>query len=141
MIIVSITLSWFTLGCESGKITQCEQIFQIARGVTKKNKNVSYVNDQQPVEMRSWLQAANKLDAAANKIKALKIDNSTLIQYQHQLASIYQIYAQATYDAVSAKENKSLDALESARTDATDAGKMQQNLIQEINAYCLEDIK
>ena len=137
LILLSILVGWIILGCEENKIAQCEQIFQIAHNLTQSNKNVSYLDAQQPVEMKSWLQAASKMEHAANNIKSLKINNSKLIQYQHQLATIYHIYSQATYDAVRARENKNLEALKSARNDATKAGELQQNLIQEINSYCL----
>ena len=137
LILLSIVAGLTILGCEENRIAQCEPIFQIARNVTESNKNISYLGAQQPVEMKSWLQAASKMEHAANNIKALKINNSKLIQYQHQLATIYRIYSQATYDAVRARENKNLEALKSARNDATKAGELQQNLIQEINAYCL----
>ena len=137
LILLSILVGWTILGCEENKIAQCEQIFQIAHNLTQSNKNVSYLDAQQPVEMKSWLQAATKMEHTANNIKALKINNSKLIQYQHQLATIYGIYSQATYDAVRARENKNLEALKSARNDATKAGELQQNLIQEINSYCL----
>ncbi len=137
LILLSIVAGLTILGCEENRIAQCEQIFQIARNITESNKNISYLDAQQPVELKSWLQAASKMEHAANNIKALKINNSKLIQYQHQLATIYRIYSQATYDAVKARENKNLEALKSARNDATKAGELQQYLIQEINAYCL----
>ncbi len=140
-ILMSILAGFAILGCEenrTNRTAQCEPIFQIAHSVTESHKNISYVDAQQPVEMKSWLQAASKMDSAANNIQALKINDSKLIQYQHQLTTIYRIYSQATYDAVRARENKNLEALKSARNDATKAGKMQQSLIQEINAYCLD---
>ena len=139
LILVSILGSLALFGCEENNQAQCEQIFQIAHNVTESNKNISYLDAQQPVEMKSWLQAASKMESAANNIKALKINNSQLIQYQHQLATIYRIYSQATYDAVTARENQNLEALKSARIDATKAGQLQQNLIQEINAYCVDN--
>ncbi len=139
LILVSILAGLALFGCEENSKAQCEQIFQIARNVTESNKNISYLDAQQPVEMKSWLQAASKMESAANNIKALKISNSQLIQYQDQLATIYRIYSQATYDAVIARENQNLESLKSARIDATKAGELQQNLIQEINAYCVEN--
>lgn len=139
LIAVSIVMGMTIFGCEENRIAQCEQIFQIAHNVTESNKNISYIDAEQPVEMKSWLQAANNMHSAADNIQALNINNSKLIQYQDQLATIYRIYSQATYDAVQARENQNLDALKSARSDATKAGELQQNLIREINAYCLND--
>lgn len=111
--------------------------FRIAEGVKKNSQNVSYTNQEQPTVMKSWLEAASMINQAADKIEALHINDSELIGYQNKLATVYRIYSQATFDAVQARENKNLEALKAARIDAQTAGEMQQGLIQEINAYCL----
>ncbi len=123
--------------CSESKLTQCEQIFRIAAEVNNTSKNVSYTNEEESDEMKSWLEAASTMNRAASNIEALHINDGELIKYQNQLATIYRIYSQATYDAVAARENKSLDALEFARVNAQEAGQMQQNLIKDINKYCL----
>ncbi|MEM7758259.1 MAG: hypothetical protein AAF298_09055 [Cyanobacteria bacterium P01_A01_bin.40] len=138
LLFTSMALGIIVMGCEENKTVQCEQIFQIARSVAESYQDISYAKGIESLEMKPWLQAASQLDSAAKSIKALNIDNSQLIQYQNQLATVYRIYSQATYDAVRARENKNLAALESARSDAYKAGKMQQSLIQEINAFCLD---
>ena len=137
LIFLGILLSLLVSSCGENKYTQCEQIFQIARSVTENSKNVSYTNDEQPTEMKSWLKAASVMNKAANNIKALHINDSELIGYQNRLVTIYRIYSQATYDAVNARESKNIEALEAARIDANQAGEIQQSLIKEINAYCL----
>lgn len=130
-------LSLFIFGCEENKLAQCGQIFQVARDVRTSNQNVSYINDQASFEMKSWLRAANKFNQAAEHLTALKINQRELINYQNQLATIYRIYSQATYDAVRARENQDFSALQLARSDAQKAGQLQEKLIQQINAYCL----
>ncbi|MGD1921760.1 MAG: hypothetical protein ACFCAD_24460 [Pleurocapsa sp.] len=77
------------------------------------------------------------MNKAASNIKALHINDSELIKYQNQLVTIYRIYSQATYDAVEARESKSLETLELARMDAQKASQMQQSLVKDINDYCL----
>ncbi len=137
-ILVSLFLSLFAIGCQEQKVVQCEQIFQIARSVTQSSQDISYANSKQPEENQGWLKAASKLTLAADAISALKINQSQLIHYQNQLATVYRIYSQATHDAVIARENKNLEALNHARKTAIKAGLIQQNLIQEINNYCLK---
>lgn len=134
---MGIMLSLSISSCGENRFTQCEQIFRIARGVKENSSNVSYTNQEQPSVMKSWLEAASMIDQAADKIEALHINDSELIGYQNQLVTVYRIYSQATYDAVQARENKNLEALKTARIDAQTAGEMQQSLIKEINAYCL----
>ena len=119
------------------KYIQCEQIFHIANGVVKDNKNVAYIKGEQPTELKSSLEVANRMNQAADNIQALGINDSKLIKYQNKLVTIYRIYSQATYDAAQARENKDIEALKSARIDAEKAGAMQNDLVREINAYCL----
>lgn len=135
-ILVIVILSLFAVGCEENKSSQCEQIFRVVQDVQQNNQNASDANEQSD-EKKSWLQAANRFNQAADHIAVLKINYSELMTYQQQLITIYRIYSQATYDAVTAKENKNLLALKSARQDAVKAGVIQQKLIQEINTYCL----
>ena len=134
----NIMLSLLIFGCESNKFAQCKQIFQIARDVTTDNRELTRRDREQLGELEGWLQAAGTMDRAADKLDALNIDNSQLIQYQSQLATIYRIYSQATYDALNARENQNLASLKSARSDAEKAGEMQRNLVREIDAFCVD---
>ena len=118
-LLLLVTMAIFlAIGCESNKTAQCQQIFQIARSVNKSYQDLGFGDEQQLIEVDSWLEVANKLNSAADNIQALQIDYSQLVEYQNQLATVYRIYSQATYDAVRARENKNLDALKSARNDA-----------------------
>ncbi len=132
-----LILSFLFYGCQETRVSQCKPIFQIARSVAENSQNISYINNEQSVEVTSWLEAASLMDRAAAQIQALQINDSKLIEYQNKFATVYRIYAQATYDAVQARENMDLDTLKSARSDAEQAGEIQQSLLQEINAYCL----
>lgn len=134
--IANMAIGLLIIGCEESRFSQCEPIFQIAHQVTTISKNLSYPGDRQLAETKSGLEIASIMNQAADKFEALRIDNSKLIQYRNKLATVYRIYSRATYDAVKARENKNLKALESAHNDAVKAGKIQRNLIRQINAYC-----
>lgn len=136
--ILVILLSLVTVGCEENKFVQCQEIFQVAQEVKDNNQDVSNVN-QQLGEMKSWLEAANEFNQAADRLALLEFNQSELIKYQNQLVTIYRIYSQATYDAVRARENKNLSALKFSRQNAIKAGVIQQKLIREINTYCLKN--
>ena len=130
-------LALLVSSCGENRLSQCEQIFRIAKGVNQRSKNVSYTSEDKLTTMKTWLETASIMERAADKIQALHVNNGDLIPYQNQLITVYRIYSQATYDAVQARENKNLSALESARLDAQKAGKMQQDVIKDLNAYCL----
>ena len=132
-----LVLSLLFSGCIDSRYTQCEQIFQIAQSISQTNSG-SYFDNKQPTEMKSWLEAAKMLEEAANRFAALHISDRKLIEYQNKFVTIYRIYSQATYDAVKARENKDFSALQSAKDKADRAGQMQQNLIEQIDAYCLD---
>ena len=132
-----LALSLLFSGCGNNRYTQCKQIFQIAQSISQSNSG-SYFNDRQPTEMKSWLEAARMMEETADRFAALHLNDSKSIEYQHKFVTIYRIYSQATYDAVQARENKNFSALQSAKEDAVRAGQMQQDLIEQINAYCLD---
>lgn len=134
---LGITVSLLMFGCGENKYTQCEQIFQIAHRVVETNNNAVYISNEQPSEMKSWLQAADIMAQAAQQIKALPLNDIKLIEYQTGLVNIYRIYSQATYDAVKARESKNIEALQTAHSHAAKAGEIQKKLIKEINAYCV----
>lgn len=134
----SILLSLILSSCGQNQLSQCEQIFKIAQGVNQNSQNVSYTQDEELSEMKIWLEAANMMNTAASKIEALHINDGNLIPYQNKLVTIYRIYAQATYDAVQARENQNLPALQTARIEAKKAGEMQQDVVQYLNTYCLK---
>jgi Skp family chaperone for outer membrane proteins len=137
--LVSLAVS----GCSdaNAKYIQCEQIFKIAHQVDREAKNIESMNayvKELPQDMKDWLKAADLMEQAAGQIQALDFNTAELIQYQMGLANIYQIYSQATYDAVQARESKNINALISARDRANTAGEIQQKLVQNINSYCLK---
>lgn len=139
LVLLSIIISLWIFGCNENRYTQCEQIFQIAHNVTNNTQKINSTSSQKPQEIKSWLKAAALMTSAAQQIRSLPIYDTELIRYQTGLANIYQIYSQATYDAVKARESKNLEALIAARSHAATANQQQQLLVDEINAYCLND--
>ena len=135
--LIAILFSIFMSGCSKSKLTQCEQIFKIAARVNESISQVNYVNSGDSGQIKTWLEAAEIMNQAANNIEALHINDGRAIAYQTQLATVYRIYSQATYNAVRARENKSLEALKLARLETQKADIMQQEAIANINAYCL----
>lgn len=131
-----VSLTWFLIGCENQRATQCQDLIEIANGVTSQAKKVAASSQETTVEMKTWLQAADIMTLAANEIEALPLKDPQLIAYQGNLAGVFRIYSQATYDAIKARENKNLSALEIARDNAKKAGQLNQALVTKINSYC-----
>ena len=130
-------LAWFVVGCDNRqKYTRCQEIIAIANGVANQAQEVAESSQETTVEMKTWLQTADIMTVAANQIEAVPVRDPQLIGYQGNLASVFRIYSQATYDAVKARENKNLSALKIARDNAQKAGQLNQALVTKINNYC-----
>lgn len=128
----SLALATILSSCGQTQGTQCEQIFNIARQV---NGFAEEIADNSNKE--TWLEIANLMDTSARQLKTLSIEDIELIKYKNNLAEVYQIYGGAILDAVQARENKNLAALKNARDRARSAGKLQQETVARINAYCI----
>ncbi len=133
---LSVLIGLLTVSCSDTKYAQCKQIIQIANGVVKeKNKSID-IDNSTDIESKTWLQAANTIAQAAQKLENIELQDPNLIKYQTDLVQIYRIYSQATYDAVRAWEHKNIKALQIAHTDAEKAGQLEEKLGGMINNYC-----
>lgn len=137
LVLLSILISLWISGCNENRYNQCQQIFQIAHSVTNNTQKINSTASQKLQETKIWLQAAALMRRAAEQMRALPINDTDLIKYQVDLADIYQIYSQATVDAVKARESQNLEALLVARSHVATASQRQQVLVDQINTYCL----
>ena len=136
LILISV-LSGLAMGCDSQKYAQCQDLIAIANGVTERAKKVTESSQEKAVEMKTWLQTADIMNVAAQEIESLPIKDPTLIDYQGNLAYIFRVYSQATYDAVEAREIKNPSALKNARDNAQKAAKLNKTLVNKVNSYCV----
>ena len=126
----------FVVACESRKYTECQQIITLANKVTKQTQAIAKKSSDQ--DLANWLEASEIMGQAAENIAALELKDSQLIEYQGSLTDIYKVYSQATYEAVRARENRNLSALQSAREEANNIAEVNYNLVKNINNYCLK---
>ena len=133
---LSMLVSLLANGCSDTKYIQCEQIIQIANNVVREKHKLIDNHSSVYIESKTWLQAANMINHAALRIEAINLQDPQLIKYQTDLAQVYRIYSQATYDAVRAWEHKNIKALQVAHTDAEKAGQLEAKLGRVINTYC-----
>ena len=129
-------ISIFVVACESRKYTECQQMITLANKVTKQTQAIAEKSSDR--DLANWLEASEIMKQAAENIAALEIEDSQLIEYQGSLTNIYRVYAQATYDAVNARENRNLSALQTAREEAKNISEVNYSLVKNINKYCLE---
>ena len=128
----------FVVACESRKYDECKQIITLANKVTKETQAIAEKSSDRDQDLANWLEASEIMGQAAENIAALELKDSQLIEYQGSLADIYKVYSQTTYEAVRARENRNLSALQSARQEANNISEVNNNLVKNINNYCLE---
>lgn len=133
---LSMLVSLLANSCSDTKYIQCEQIIQIANSVVREKNKLIDNNSSVDIENKTWLQAARMINQAALRVEAINLQDPQLIKYQTDLAQVYRIYSQATYDAVRAKESQNRKALQVAHTDAEKAGRLEAKLGSVINNYC-----
>ena len=124
------------VGCNNAKHLQCQQIIEIANQANHQTQEIINQSSQ-PIEPKTWLEAANIMNQAAGKINALSLDDAQLVNYQNNLVKIFRIYSQTTEDAIEARDNKNLKGLKSAVEEAKKAGLLREELVTGINSYCL----
>ena len=131
-------LSFLLVGCEKQQYSGCRELIVIANQVSQKARNFSSLAMDSEVETETWLQIADGMSLAAREIGALAISNSQLVNYQTNLANLFQSYSESTYDAIEARKLKDKSALMLAREKAQKAGEHNQDLAGQINRYCGE---
>lgn len=136
IVCLSILVGSLAVSCGETKYVQCEQIIQIANNVVNEKTKLIDSSDLDTIESKTWLKEARSIAQAAKKLEQIKLKDPKLIEYQSDLAQVYRIYSQATYDAVKAWENKNIQALQLAHTHAQKAGQLEAKLGQVINNYC-----
>ncbi len=131
-------ISFALVGCNNAKYTQCQQIIELANQANSQTQEVINQSSK-PIESQVWLQAATMMEQAAEQIKGLSLDDAQLVNYQEKLVEVFRTYSQATNDAVEARKTKNLQALESAVEEAKKAGLLKDQLVTDINNYCLNE--
>ena len=125
------------VGCSNAKYTQCQQIIEIANQVNRQTQEIINQSGDLAIEPKIWSQAATIMTQGAEQIDILSLKDPQLVEYQNSLVEMFRLYSQATYDAIEARENKNLKALESAGEEAKKAGLLKEKLVMGINNYCL----
>ena len=138
LIIFCGIISIVFVACKSQKYAECEQMITLGNNVTKQTQAIAQNSSDRDQDLKNWLEASNIMKQAAVNMEALEIKDPKLLEYRGSLVNIYRVYSQATYNAVKARENKNLKALQSARGDVEKNAEVNSKLVKDINNYCLK---
>ncbi|MBV5260568.1 hypothetical protein FLX56_19335 [Synechococcus moorigangaii CMS01] len=90
----------------------------------------------QTFNFERWLQAADTLKIGAEAIAQLRLRDRQVKTYQTQISDIYQRQAEATYAMVKARQDKDLEAAQTAQSLSQTAGTEEQTIGQALDEYC-----
>jgi hypothetical protein len=135
VIFMSLVCLFFTTSC-GDKLSQCQQIIQIANRVVKETKDFTLSEKPTETELTDWLQAAKIMEKAANDVKSLRINDVQLINYQADFVDLYKINSQATHEIIQARQNKDIFLAKSAQEKAKKASNLEEKLSSQFNSYC-----
>jgi valyl-tRNA synthetase len=136
VIIGSIVLTLLVGGCNASKSAQCQKIYAIANDLVTENQSLSQVKEVSNTDLDRWLQGAETIEKAAQKMEALNLEDPQLVAYKNDWVEFQRIYAEATKEMVKARQDRDLTAAENANKNAVEAGKLEQQIASQINSYC-----
>ncbi|BAU64628.1 hypothetical protein STA3757_20000 [Stanieria sp. NIES-3757] len=129
-------INFLLSSCEENKYVQCKQIITLANSVASETKKITANKSVENNEIKSWLNAAEIMTQAAEKMEALPIKDPQLLSYLSDLVKVYRTNSEATYSIVKARESKNLEAVQAAQADVKLAGEWEKKLSSGINNYC-----
>lgn len=134
VVVLSATISFLSIACADTKVYQCNEIIGIANETVTQARELTAGG--QTTDPQAMLQAADAMEQASDQMKAVKVDNEQLQDYQEGFVAMYQKTAQATRAFVKAYEESDRDAAETAFADLQQATSAEKDLVEGINRYC-----
>lgn len=123
--------------CADPKIAQCQKIIVFINQTATETKTIT--ENKSDKDYQSWLQAADKMEDAAQEIGKLVIFDSQLKEYQKGFGQMYTDYAESTREIIKARHNKALNQALVAQEKVKQASQLEQDLGSKINEYCLNN--
>ena len=135
-LVVTNILMLLICGCQNQVNTQCLQISEISRNTNQQLSLILQTEQLNNHDFKLWMQAVDIFDQAIAELKYLNIKDEQLMEYQIELADLWQIYADVTNDAIQARKIKSLETLTQASQKVTKNSQLILKLTDKINNYC-----
>lgn len=120
--------------CSEGKISQCNQLIEIANQAASNVESVT--NNSSPDDPEAFLSIAETADEAAENLESVDITDSTLEDYKQQFISLYVETSVATQQLVEAVQDQDAEAAEAAYEQLEEATEKEAPLVDAVNAYC-----
>ncbi len=132
-LLIIVTIFNFTLfGCGDNKIGSCKLIQEVT---TELNQTVVlYLDSEDTIEIQ---QVADKFKQAEEQILSANIKDENLANLSDQLANIYNQYSIVTSNYIVAYQQRNREKVIQYKEQINQLSLKQNNIIQQINNYCL----
>lgn len=126
--VTTVLIGFLTYGCGESRTTQCNKLNKIANRV----KTLA-----PPKDAASFNQIAEAIDSIALEMRALKVEDSKLKDFQRRFNNIYNESSEVARSISQAySEKKAPPAIAKITKDVKSISDRESSLISEINKYC-----
>ncbi|MBE9177366.1 hypothetical protein IQ268_02100 [Oculatella sp. LEGE 06141] len=132
---VVTVLSILATSCSESKVSQCNQLIEIANGVVTDVQTVTQTA-KGPQDTQAMEKIANTTAQARSEMESLQFADERLQAYQTRFISMYSDTSQATNAMVTAVSSQDAEAAQQAFDALQDATERESPLVEEVNTYC-----
>jgi hypothetical protein len=126
--VTAVLIGFFAYGCGESRTSQCNKLNKIAN----RAKTLT-----PPKDAAGFNQIAEAVDSIGLEMRALKLEDSKLKDFQIRFNNIYNESAEAAKSISQAySEKKPAPAIAKIAKDVKSIGDRESGLIGEINKYC-----
>ncbi|MEQ9669903.1 hypothetical protein [Coleofasciculus sp. G2-EDA-02] len=136
---VTAVISLLAVSCGQSKVSQCNQMIQVANQAVSDAKVVTNGVQEDNPQAEAMRQAAAVMDKASTEMNAIDVTDETLQDYQTSFSNMYRDTSQAMRDFAVAFEQKDRQAAEAAQMNLQQATTPEKQLVDNLNAYCSGD--
>jgi hypothetical protein len=136
---IAIATSFITVGCATGKISQCAKMIEVVNRTVKETETVTAAGTKGDLSTIEKL--VTIFDTATKDLNSVNVSDEKLKTYKDQFFAMYQGGTEITKQLVSSiKEKKSTKVHEGLRKSRS-IFSPEQDLTAGLNQYCKEPEK
>lgn len=133
---VTAVISLLAVSCGQSKVSQCNQMIQVANQAVSDAKVVTSGVQEDNPQAEAMRQAAAVMNKASEEMNAIDVTDETLQDYQASFVNMYRDMSHAMGDYALAFEQDDYQAAKAAEMNFLQAMTPNKQLADNLNAYC-----
>lgn len=134
---LAIGFGTLTASCSASKVSQCNQLIEVANSAVESVQTVTTTSE--PQDVNAMIQIADTADQATTEMQALELPDEQLKAYQGRFVTMYAETSRASRALVAAVNEKNTQAAEEAYSALQTATGQEAPLVEEVNTYCQQE--